>query len=44
MASSRLMLCGNPGMVAETVAALIDRGMKKHRRRDPGQILLENYW
>ena len=43
-ASSRLMLCGNPGMVTECVAALIDRGMKKHRRRDPGQILLENYW
>lgn len=43
-ASSRVMLCGNPGMVAESVAALIDRGMKKHRRRDPGQILLENYW
>ena len=43
-ASSRVMLCGNPGMVAETVAALMDRGMKTHRRRDPGQILLENYW
>jgi ferredoxin--NADP+ reductase len=42
--SSRVMLCGNPGMVAETVAALRDRGLKKHRRRDPGQILLENYW
>ena len=42
--SSRVMLCGNPGMVTDCVAALIDRGMKKHRRRDPGQILLENYW
>lgn len=42
--SSRVMLCGNPGMVAGSVAALTDRGMKKHRRRDPGQILLENYW
>ena len=35
--SSRVMLCGNPGMVT-------DCGMKKHRRRDPGHILLENYW
>lgn len=43
-ATSRVMLCGNPGMVAEAVAALVERGMKKHRRRDPGQILLENYW
>ena len=42
--ASRVMLCGNPGMVAESVAALAERGMKKHRRREPGQILLENYW
>ena len=24
--------------------ALKARGMKKHRRRDPGQITVENYW
>jgi ferredoxin--NADP+ reductase len=42
--SSRLMVCGNPAMVADTVHALQERGLKKHRRRDPGQINVENYW
>lgn len=42
--TSQVMLCGNPGMVADTTAALKQRGMKKHRRRDPGQITVENYW
>jgi len=42
--SSRLMVCGNPEMVADTVRALQQRGLKKHRRRDPGQISVENYW
>ena len=26
------------------VNVLIERGLKKHRRRDPGQISVENYW
>jgi ferredoxin--NADP+ reductase len=38
------MICGNPDMVRDTSAALGRRGMKKHRRRDPGQITVENYW
>jgi ferredoxin--NADP+ reductase len=42
--SSRLMVCGNPAMVTDTVQALQQRGLKKHRRRDPGQISVENYW
>jgi ferredoxin--NADP+ reductase len=42
--ASRLMVCGNPEMVADTVHALQARGLKKHRRRDPGQISVENYW
>ena len=42
--SSRVMVCGNPAMVADTVHALERRGLKKHRRRDPGQISVENYW
>ena len=43
-ATSQVMLCGNPAMVADTTAALKARGMKKHRRREPGQITVENYW
>ena len=42
--SSRVMLCGNPGMVADTIEALKPRGMRKHRRREPGHITMENYW
>jgi ferredoxin--NADP+ reductase len=41
---SRVMVCGNPEMVADTVQALERRGLKKHRRRDPGQISVESYW
>lgn len=43
-ASSQVMLCGNPGMVTDSVHALAQRGMKKHRRRSPGHITVENYW
>jgi ferredoxin--NADP+ reductase len=42
--ASQVMICGNPGMVTDTSAVLARRGMKKHRRRDPGQITVENYW
>jgi ferredoxin--NADP+ reductase len=42
--SAQVMVCGNPDMVADTVHALHQRGLKRHRRRDPGQITLENYW
>jgi ferredoxin--NADP+ reductase len=41
---SRVMICGNPEMVEDTINALQQRGLKKHRRRDPGQISVENYW
>jgi ferredoxin--NADP+ reductase len=41
---SRVMLCGNPQMVRDTIAELRERGLEKHLRRKPGQILMENYW
>ena len=43
-ADSQVMLCGNPQMVEDTTGALAARGLKKHRRKDPGQITVENYW
>lgn len=43
-ADSQIMLCGNPEMVKDTTGALIARGFKKHRRRDPGHITVEAYW
>jgi ferredoxin--NADP+ reductase len=31
-------------MVADTTEVLKRRGMRKHRRREPGHITVENYW
>lgn len=41
---AQVMLCGNPDMVRDAIAALAARGMKKHRRRSPGQITTEAFW
>ncbi|MFD1009216.1 ferredoxin--NADP reductase [Oceanisphaera ostreae] len=41
---SRVMLCGNPQMVRDTLNELKLKGLQKHLRRKPGQILMENYW
>jgi ferredoxin--NADP+ reductase len=43
-ATSQVMLCGNPQMVKDTTEALLARGLKRHRRRDPGHISVESYW
>jgi ferredoxin--NADP+ reductase len=43
-ADSQVMLCGNPDMVTDVTNMLVERGLKKHKRRDPGQISVENYW
>ncbi|MDX9765958.1 MAG: ferredoxin--NADP(+) reductase [Ectothiorhodospiraceae bacterium] len=42
--TSQVMICGNPDMVRDTSNVLIERGMKKNRRREPGHITTENYW
>ena len=42
--SSQVMLCGNPQMLRDATAALVERGMRKHRRRNPGQISVESFW
>ena len=41
---SQFMLCGNPDMLKDMQAALAARGLKKHRRRSPGQITVESFW
>jgi ferredoxin/flavodoxin---NADP+ reductase len=43
-ATSQVMLCGNPDMVEDSIHALQERGLRKHRRREPGHISVENYW
>ena len=42
--SSQVMLCGNPAMVKDMSAALAERGLRKHRRRAPGQVSAEEFW
>jgi ferredoxin--NADP+ reductase len=42
-ARSHVMLCGHSGMIADASTALEDRGMRRHRRREPGQISSEKY-
>ena len=43
-AGSQVMLCGNPDMLKDTAAALAERGLRKNRRRRPGQITVESFW
>lgn len=42
--TAHCMLCGNPEMVADTIAALEARGLRKHRRKEPGHFTTEAYW
>ncbi len=41
---SQVMICGNPDMVRDTRAILEARGLKLNKRKEPGQISVENYW
>ncbi len=38
------MMCGNPRMVDDTQDALKRRGMRRHRRKEPGHFTIEAYW
>ena len=42
--NSHAMLCGNPAMVEDTQRVLAARGMRRHRRREPGHVTVETYW
>lgn len=41
---SQFMLCGNPDMLKDAGAALAAKGLRKNRRRTPGQITVESFW
>lgn len=43
-ANSHVMLCGNPDMLKDSQAVLVERGLRKHRRRNPGHITVESFW
>jgi ferredoxin--NADP+ reductase len=42
--NAHAMLCGNPAMVEDVQDTLAKRGMRRHRRKEPGHITLETYW
>jgi ferredoxin--NADP+ reductase len=42
--NSAVLLCGNPAMLDDMESKLGKRQMKKHRTKDPGQIVVERYW
>jgi ferredoxin--NADP+ reductase len=42
--NAHVMLCGNPEMIEDAQKVLAQRGMRRHRRREPGHITLETYW
>ena len=42
--TSQVLLCGNPDMLKDAMAALAERGMRKHRRRAPGHVTTESFW
>ena len=42
--SSRIMLCGNPGMVTEMRSLLSEKGFAAGRRGNLGNLAVENYW
>ena len=41
---AHVMLCGNPDMLKDVQAVLAERGLRKHRRRNPGHITVESFW
>lgn len=40
---SHVMMCGNSAMIADVMALLKTRNMRKHLRREPGHITTEKY-
>jgi ferredoxin--NADP+ reductase len=42
--NSHVMLCGNPAMVEDGQMVLAERGLRRHRRKEPGHITVETYW
>ena len=41
--NAHVMMCGSSEMITDVSAALVERGMHKHRRRNPGHFTTEKY-
>ena len=42
--NSVVMMCGNPQMLDDVEALLKDRGMFRHKKSNPGHVVVERYW
>ncbi|NOY66463.1 MAG: ferredoxin--NADP reductase [Gammaproteobacteria bacterium] len=42
--SNHFMLCGNSTMISEVTTLLESRGLRRHKRREPGHIAIEKYY
>lgn len=42
--NSVVMMCGNPQMLDDVEALLGARGMHRHKKSNPGHIVVERYW
>jgi len=43
-ATTSVFLCGNPLMVQSMMDLLAARGFRKHTRKEPGSLFVEEYW
>jgi ferredoxin--NADP+ reductase len=41
--TSSVMVCGNSGLIKDALDVLAARGLKRHRRREPGHVITEKY-
>lgn len=41
---AQVMICGNPAMIIDSKAALLEKGLDKNLRRKPGNVTVEQYW
>jgi ferredoxin/flavodoxin---NADP+ reductase len=44
VSNSVVMMCGNPQMLDDVEALLNAREMKRHKKAEPGHIVVERYW
>ncbi len=44
LSESKIMICGNPGMIKDTRSLLKSFGFTSSRKNQPGQIAVENFW
>ena len=42
--NSVVMMCGNPQMLDDMEALLQQRGMHRHKKSNPGHVVVERYW